>query len=69
MQESTHSDPRYHTNKIQTELDSLINHLRKDIEYVDDPKAEALFETSAEVLVGLRTAFEHFTEKSEQVWK
>jgi hypothetical protein len=69
MQEYAKSDPRYHTNKVSTELESLINHLRQDIEEVEDPKAEALFETSAEVLVGLRTAFDHFTEKSEKVWQ
>jgi hypothetical protein len=69
MQEFAKSDPRYHTEKVGVELDSLINHLREDIKKVDDPQAQALFETSAEVLVGLRTAFKHFTDKSEKVWQ
>jgi hypothetical protein len=36
---------------------------------VDDPRAKALFETSAEVLTGLVTAFEHYDNKSEPAWK
>jgi hypothetical protein len=36
---------------------------------VTDPKALALFETTAEVLQGLITAYEHFEQKSEPVWR
>jgi hypothetical protein len=36
---------------------------------VTDPKALALFETTAEVLQGLITAYEHFEQKSEPVWQ
>jgi hypothetical protein len=32
---------------------------------VDEPKAQALFETSAEVLDGLRTAFRHYEGGAE----
>jgi hypothetical protein len=69
MQNNVKSNPRYHAENVQTELSSLINHLREDIDNVEDPKAEALFETAAEVLVGLRTAFKHFEEKSEKAWQ
>ena len=58
-----------HVQHIEDKLDSLINLLRDDIEKIDDPHAEALFETSTEVLLGLKTAFEHFSERSEEAWR
>ncbi len=39
-------------------LDDLIKHLREDVGKVKEPKAQALFETSAEVLGGLQMAHE-----------
>jgi FtsP/CotA-like multicopper oxidase with cupredoxin domain len=36
---------------------------------ISDPKAQALFETSAEVLLGLANAFEDFEQKREEAWK
>jgi hypothetical protein len=54
------SDPRYHTANIRAALDDMIQHLRDDTHQFDEPKAQALFETSAEVLTGLRTAFSHY---------
>ena len=47
----------------------LIDHLRGDIKKIDDPKAQALFETTAEVISGFDTAFEHYEKKSESAWK
>jgi hypothetical protein len=47
----------------------LIQHVRDDVEKVDDPKAQALFETTAEVLNGLVTAYEHFEQRSEAAWR
>jgi len=63
------TDPRHHTQKIQTRLEALIDHLRQDIQKVDDPKAQALFETSAEVLTGLKTAYAHYEQESEAAWR
>src|SRR5215212_8086454 len=62
---STSSDPRHHAGKIKGSLDDLIQHLREDIDKVSEPKAQALFETAAEVLGGLRTAFDHYERKAE----
>ena len=59
------SDPRHHTMNVGRRLDELVAHLREDIGKVQEPKAQALFETSAEVLTGLRTAFEHYEKQSE----
>jgi hypothetical protein len=62
-------DPRAHTANVRKEFRTLIDHLCDDIEKIDDPKAQALFETAAEVISGLDTAFEHYEGKSESAWK
>jgi hypothetical protein len=59
------SDPRHHTAKIKGMLNELIQHIREDIEKVDEPKAQAVFETAAEVLNGLKVAFDHYERGSE----
>jgi hypothetical protein len=69
MNDHAENNPRYHAQKVETKLQALIDHLRDDIDKVDDPRAEALFETSAEVLQGLQTAFQHYAEKSEAAWR
>ena len=63
------SDPRYHTQNVGRMMEELINHLREDVEKVDDPQAKALFEVSAEVIGGLQRAFEHFETKAEKAWR
>ncbi len=50
-------------------LDELVKTLRQYIREVDDPKAEALFETSAEVLKGLKHAYDDFLQSNEKAWK
>ena len=63
------SDPKAHSANIRGEIDMLMNHLRKDIKKVEGGRAKALFETSAEVLKGLTTAFLYFEEGKEGAWK
>jgi hypothetical protein len=63
------SDPRHHTLKIKDMLNETMQHMREDVGKVSDPKAQALFETSAEVLHGLITAYDHFEQKSEAAWR
>ncbi|MFC3162912.1 hypothetical protein [Ciceribacter thiooxidans] len=62
-------DPRHHTRKMRARLEETINHLREDIDKVDEPQLKAMFETSAEVLEGLRTAFSHYETRSESAWR
>ena len=69
METIASKDPRAHTANVRKEFRTLIDHLRGDIERIDDPKAQAVFETAAEVISGLDTAFEHYEEKSESAWK
>lgn len=59
------NDPKHHVAKIDRMLGELIDHCREDIEKIDEPKAQVLFETSAEVLIGLRTAYEHYATGAE----
>ena len=69
METIASKDPRAHTANVRKEFRTLIDHLCDDIEKIDDPKAQALFETAAEVISGLDTAFEHYEGKSESAWK
>ena len=68
MNETT-SDPRQHSRNLQQQLGELIEHLKQDVERVAEPRFQALAETSAEVLNGLRTAFVHYEEGSEKAWR
>jgi hypothetical protein len=63
------SDPRHHTAKLKQMLTETMEHARQDVAKVSDPKAQALFETTAEVLAGLKKAYEHFEQRSEGAWK
>lgn len=62
-------DPRYHAQHIQRMLREVMDHAREDVSKVDDPKAQALYETTAEVLGGLATAYEHYLQRSEEAWR
>jgi hypothetical protein len=50
-------------------LTGVIEHAREDASKVNDPKAQALSETTAEVLMGLRKAYEDFEKGTEEEWK
>jgi len=63
------NNPLEHTSKVKEDLSNLTNHLREDIEKIDDPGAKALFEVSAEVLTGLQKAFVDFEKKNEKAWQ
>ena len=69
METIASKEPKAHTANIRGEFRELIQHLRDDVKRVDEPKARALFETAAEVLTGLDTAFRHYEEKREQAWR
>jgi hypothetical protein len=62
-------DPRHHTAKLRQMLSEIIEHARQDVGKVNDPKAQALFETTAEVLSGLEKAFEDFEQRAGPAWK
>lgn len=62
-------DPLYHTRKMKAALKEIKDHLREDIEKVDEPQFKALFETSAEVIGGLEKAFSDYEQKNEKAWQ
>jgi len=63
------SDPLAHTKNLKEQFQELIDHLREDVGKVDDAQAKALFEVSAEVLIGLQKAFTDYEKKNEPAWK
>jgi hypothetical protein len=62
-------DPRHHTRKMKQRLDETVAHLREDVKKVDEPQLKAMFETSAEVLIGLSKAFSDYESKNEAAWR
>jgi len=62
-------DALHHVAKIRGMLLEVIQHARSDSNKLKEAKAEALLETTAEVLQGLVTACEHYETRSEKVWQ
>ena len=50
-------------------MSDVRDHLRQDVSKVEDPRAEALFETTAEVLGGRISAYEHYEHGAEEAWR
>jgi len=69
MKSFSANNPVHHTQKIKVRMRQLIDHLREDVGKVTEPKAQALFETSAEVVTGLVKAFEDYEKKGEEAWR
>jgi hypothetical protein len=69
MASAADRDPRRHTQKMQKALQDIRNHMREDIQKVDEPQLKAMFETSAEVLGGLEKAFNDYEQKNEKAWR
>lgn len=40
------NDPRHHIKKLKDMLTQIVDHAREDVGKVNDPKAQALFETT-----------------------
>ena len=69
MKPHSRKNPLHHIQRIKARMRQLIEHLREDVGKVTEPKAQALFETSAEVLTGLVKAFDDYEHKSEKAWR
>jgi Zn-dependent M32 family carboxypeptidase len=69
MADSDERDPLHHTRKMQQRFQELIDHLREDVDKVEEPQFKAMFETAAEVLAGLVKAFRDYEQKSESAWR
>lgn len=57
-----------HFAKVEGLLDELVTYLRAEHSNVSEPKAEALFETTAEVLLGLKKAYADYGAGGEKAW-
>ncbi|MBP0582637.1 hypothetical protein J8I29_25150 [Labrys sp. LIt4] len=69
MVSQTDRDPRHHIRQMKARLREITDHLREDIDKVDEPQLKAMFEASAEVLTGLMKAFSDYEQKSESAWR
>jgi hypothetical protein len=62
QQPMTEADPRQRAANSKRMLHDTAQHAREDVETINDPKAKALFETTAETLQGLMRAYEHYEQ-------
>lgn len=62
-------NPQQHAQDIAQMLQKAQGECRTDIGQVTDPKAQALFETIAEVLGGTIKALQDYSSASERVWQ
>jgi hypothetical protein len=69
MSPPTDTEVLHHTQKLKGQMRELIEHLRADVEKIKEPKAKAMFETTAEVVGGLVKAFDDYEQKTEAAWK
>lgn len=60
---------RHYTQEMQIRLQTMIDQLRADIDMMEEPQAKAMFETSAEVLAGLKKAFGDYERRNESAWQ
>src|SRR5689334_9083783 len=61
--------PKQHAQHITSLLQQAQQECRADINRINDPRAQALFETIAEVIGGAMTALNHYQSGSEQAWQ
>jgi hypothetical protein len=62
------ADLSHHISRLRDKLAEAARYAKQDISKHDNPKAQALFETTAEVLDGLIRACDHAEQKSEPAW-
>lgn len=63
------SERNHNTTAFKARIGELADALRSAVPMLDDPRERALYEVSAEVLIGVRTSFEHYEAHSEPAWK
>jgi len=63
------TDAKRHAANVAKTLSDLVEYLRGDIARVEEPRLQALLETSAEVLLGLRKAYKDYAVGTEAVWR
>ena len=66
---NTTNDPRQFAGQIEDRLRVIESELRRDGAQGNDPKAQALFETLAEVLGGAAKALDDYRNRNEPAWR
>ena len=69
MRTGTMAEPTKQVESIRQLLLKGVQQSRAGIPEVGEPRAQALFETTAEVLQGLAKAYEDYNVGSEEAWK
>jgi len=64
MKDKNTSNALEHTANVNKEFIALIDHLRKDVEPLEDSLVKALFYVSTEVSIGLEEAVSDYEEKN-----
>lgn len=62
------SNPKEHAQYLEQYITELKNHCLEEVRLVTDPKAKALFQTSADVLAGLEKAFSDYQSENFGAW-
>ncbi len=68
-QQSNQTTSRQQTTQIKDLLRSARDQARSTLPQLQDGKAQALLETTAEVLQGLMKAFEDYEQGTEDAWR
>lgn len=58
------ADPRVHCEHIEQQIDELIQHTQADIQRVTEPRFQSLLSATADVLHGLKLAYQHYANKA-----
>lgn len=58
------TDSRQRTARLRKMLEDVVSHAREDIGTISEPKAQALFETTAEVCLGLIKACDDYNNNA-----
>lgn len=62
------NDPKAHAKNMAKVLHELQEHLREDVQKIEDLRAKGLFETAIEVLGGLENAMNNYRTEFEREW-
>lgn len=69
MKNEATDDPIYHVENMIKRFHENVKHLREDIKIIKEPQCKAIFETAAEVLLGLIKTLEDYKSKKEEAWQ
>jgi len=67
--QTTNTAPSQGTTEIKGQLEALSRRARDEIGHITEPRAQALLETTAEVLDGLAVAYRDYAKGAEPAWR